>query len=77
MSKFHYKGIAYAYPNSPSAIDFDMGETGCWMVVGFGQYGSVGEDVSAHHTKEDAIEAAEEMDASIHPTFPGYITQPQ
>lgn len=54
-----------------------MSETGCWLVVGFGLYGSVGEDVSAHPTKEEAIAAAEKMDAAIHPTYPGYITQPQ
>lgn len=77
MAQFAYKGIAFAYPHSPSAKDFGMSETGCWLVVGFGLYGSVGEDVSAHPTKEEAIAAAEKMDAAIHPTYPGYITQPQ
>ena len=37
-----YKGVVYAYPESPSARDFGKANTGCWVVVVFGEYGDGG-----------------------------------
>lgn len=77
MSQPTYKGIAFAYPGSPSAKDFGKSETGCWLIVTFGQYGSVGEDHSCYDTKSDAVAYALTMEEEWHPTFPGYIEQPE
>lgn len=77
MSKPTYKGVAYAYPSSPSAKDFGKSETGCWLVVTFGEYGSIGEDHEFFDTKEDAVAYALKMEQTWHPTYPGYITQPE
>jgi|JI10StandDraft_1071094.scaffolds.fasta_scaffold2585205_1 hypothetical protein len=71
MAAPHYKGIAYAYPQSPSAKDFGKAEKGCWVVVVFGEYGSIGEDHEAFDTREEADAFARSMDLEWHPSFSG------
>ena len=77
MSRPAYKGVAFAYPHSPSAKDFGKSETGCWLVVTFGEYGSVGEDHECFATKADAVAYALKMEQAWHPTYSGYLTQPE
>lgn len=66
-----YKGVVYAYPESPSARDFGKANTGCWVVVVFGEYGSVGEDLEAFDTKAEADAFARSMEQEWHPAFSG------
>jgi len=66
-----YKGVVYAYPESPSARDFGKAQTGCWVVVVFGEYGSVGEDLEAFDTKAEADAFARSMEQEWHPSFSG------
>jgi hypothetical protein len=76
-NRFAYKGVAFAYPDSPSAKDFGKPDTGCWLVVLFAEYSSIGEDHEAFDSKEDAIAYALNMEQAWHPTYPGYIEQPK
>lgn len=71
MSTATYKGIAYAYPSSDSAKDFGKGETGCWMVVTFGEYGSIGEDHEAFDSRAEAEDFASKMEQPWHPIHSG------
>lgn len=66
-----YKGVVYAYPESQSARDFGKAQTGCWVVVIFGEYGSVGEDLEAFDTKPEAYAFARSMEQEWHPSFSG------
>lgn len=75
--KAFYYGIAWAYPSSPSAKDFGKGETGCWVVGWWGSdWRTVGEDLAAFDTRDEAQVFADHSGLAIHPDYPNGIEQP-
>lgn len=70
-TKFSHKSVGWSYPTSTNAKRFKKA-AGCWTVALLEEKTLLPTYISAHDTKEEAMQAAEKESVPYHWTFLKY-----